>query len=461
MILGSSPITISATGGGTGLSTTSPIAAGNLLFYNGTGAGSASGVATSTLTLGTGLTYTGTLGALVGGASGTLNTPWTTTGNNIANNNSGNVGIGTTTPWARLSVSSTGALTAGSKLFDIGSTTKADLFNVDTSGNIHVGIDGAICPLGLAGNLAVGLEICGSTGVAGGLVAQIENYSNSSTAFSGLNFDNDQSSSALTFAGLFMNSSTYNYTGYGTALAVPSQLSIEDTQGQIAFVAASTSPNGAFFNWFNGGANLNNETMRLIANGNLGVGTTSPSAHLSIDTASSTPTEASFRVADRGATLLNLATTTQTALQSGDIKGFGIGTSSPDATFSAIAASSTANAAPLFDFWGIINAINYAFLRIDSWGHAIMAGPAPVCDANCTFVAGNDNAFRVNLGSSITSSTVTFSHAWGALAPICVANEGSAGTVDVSASSTPTTVVLTALSALTSKDVEVQCVGIQ
>lgn len=102
-------------------------------------------------------------------------------------------------------------------------------------------------------------------------------------------------------------------------------------------------------------------------------------------------------------------------------------------------------------------------LQVKENGHLILggAGNHPTCDANCTYIAGNDNAFRVQLGSSITSSTVTFSTTFGTLAPICVANEGSAGNVDVSASSTPTTVVLTTLSALTNKDVEVLCTGIQ
>lgn len=99
-------------------------------------------------------------------------------------------------------------------------------------------------------------------------------------------------------------------------------------------------------------------------------------------------------------------------------------------------------------------------LTIDSNGHHIVSGAKPTCDANCTFVAGNDNAFRVKLGTTVTTSTITFGASWGTVAPICLANEGDAGTVTVNASSTPTTVVLTSLSLLTAKDVDVQCVGI-
>lgn len=50
-VIGASPITISSTGGGSGLSTTSPVSAGNLLVYSSTGAGAAFGVATSSLSI--------------------------------------------------------------------------------------------------------------------------------------------------------------------------------------------------------------------------------------------------------------------------------------------------------------------------------------------------------------------------------------------------------------------------
>lgn len=67
-------------GGGSGLSTTSPLSSSNLLVYSSSGAGSAYGVATSTLSVGTTLSVSGTLGALVGGTSATI-------GLNLANPN--------------------------------------------------------------------------------------------------------------------------------------------------------------------------------------------------------------------------------------------------------------------------------------------------------------------------------------------------------------------------------------
>ena len=78
-----------------GLATTTAITQGHLLYSSG-GAGVTS-VATTSVTAGTGVTFTGTAGALVGGTALTINTPWTISGGDIFNNNLGNTSIGTST----------------------------------------------------------------------------------------------------------------------------------------------------------------------------------------------------------------------------------------------------------------------------------------------------------------------------------------------------------------------------
>lgn len=70
--IGAAPITINSTGGGTGLSTTSPIASSNLLVYSTVGAGAAYGVATTSLSVSAPITFSGTLGAQVGGVTGSF-----------------------------------------------------------------------------------------------------------------------------------------------------------------------------------------------------------------------------------------------------------------------------------------------------------------------------------------------------------------------------------------------------
>lgn len=150
----------------------------------------------------------------------------------------------------------------------IGIATSTPMSPLSVIGNSWLGGNSnhfgtSTCSLGLVGNGAIGAELCGNTETPGGLILNIENDSRSTSAFSGVNFANADSASALTFAGIFFNSPTYNYTGYGTALAIPSNFSLENTQGNVTFIAATTSPTSAYFNWLTEGANTTNERMRL------------------------------------------------------------------------------------------------------------------------------------------------------------------------------------------------------
>lgn len=184
----------------------------------------------------------------------------------------------------------------------------------------------------------------------------------------------------------------------------------------------------------------------LFDGGNVGIGTSSPWALLSLN-APATP-NAYFAIG---------SSTSQVASISPSQNPFlGIGTSSPFATISAVsdgthaifalATSTTAGSSnPVF--------------QVDVVGHIISSGPPPSsANANCSGVAGNDNNFRVNTATSQTTCTINFVNTW-ANAPICVANEETAGVVVAEASSTPSTVVLTFASALTTKSIAVICRG--
>ncbi len=109
----------------------------NGLTYTAGGNGTLNTVATSSVSAGTGVTFSGTPGALVGGTALTINTPWTISGSNIYNNNGGNVGIGTTSPYALLSVGNTGG---------IGFTTATSTFN--TTGGINLASGGCFAIAG-------------------------------------------------------------------------------------------------------------------------------------------------------------------------------------------------------------------------------------------------------------------------------------------------------------------------
>lgn len=101
--LGSSPITITVTGGGTGLSTSTPLSNGNVLVYSATDAGYAYGTATSSLTVSgpfvvpTGLNILGSNGAIT--YTGLATTSNLTQGQLLYNTTGGNgvASVGTTT----------------------------------------------------------------------------------------------------------------------------------------------------------------------------------------------------------------------------------------------------------------------------------------------------------------------------------------------------------------------------
>ncbi|MBI5742351.1 MAG: tail fiber domain-containing protein, partial [Candidatus Niyogibacteria bacterium] len=118
-----------------GLSTSTAAVQGNIPYFS--GANTFANVATSTLSAGTGVSFSGTPGYLVGGTALTINTPWTTAGNNIYNNNTANVGIGTTSPYAKLSVHADTTGTYTNTLFAVASSTvnsTTTVFSISASG---------------------------------------------------------------------------------------------------------------------------------------------------------------------------------------------------------------------------------------------------------------------------------------------------------------------------------------
>ncbi len=305
------------------------------------------------------------------------------------------------------------------------------------------------------------------------------NGASASCAASGFVANGDISNGGTDFS--FFGFANTGWTGSNCSLNSLTGVTPEDTivynpTGNVDYLTGS-STTAVGHRWFTNGTAPSNERMRIDGVGRLDLGTTTNPLTQMVIASSTNPQLALSAGAGLaqwfmrnaggnfylGTTTVAGTATTSTAafsLTGSGAPQLGIGTSSPFTTLSivntagsgfpllAIASSTGTGAAlPVFE--------------IDNNGHNIFSGPKPTCNANCTFTAGNDNAFRVKLGSGVTTATVTFVATWGTLAPICVANEGDAGTVDIGASSTPTTVVLTALSSLTSKDVDVQCQGIQ
>lgn len=197
-----------------------------------------------------------------------------------------------------------------------------------------------------------------------------------------------------------------------------------------------------------GAAEVATSTAVFFSNGIMASTTKNYFAALTIDTA--TNQAAAFQIRNSAGTSVFDGDT------NGSTYGFGVGTTSPWASLSVVGDGTN----PAFSVSTSTSNNVLPNFMIDKVGHVVYSGPKPTCTTNCTIVAGNDNAFRIKTGSAVTTETVTFSSSWGTLAPICTATNGDAGTSVVSASTTPTTILLSNGS-LTSKDIDVICHGIQ
>lgn len=153
---------------------------------------------------------------------------------------------------------------------------------------------------------------------------------------------------------------------------------------------------------------------------------------------------------------------TSTSGTSNFMGNFGIGTGTPMTGFAVGSSISTTTIAGDLTIGAVAAS---STLYADKTGHLFTGGTQPVCSSGCATapnIWGDDNTFRVLLGSSITSATVTFANSWmnsrsQPVSPSCSPTDESGVTTGIEASSTPTTVVLSLPTALTGKYVTVQC----
>jgi hypothetical protein len=410
--------------------------------------------------------------------------------------NAGFIGVGTTTPLGAISINNE----AGNTAFVVGSTT-ATSFIINKNGNVGIGSSSPSTALVVNGtiwqdNNMFGFHIgstttfgCKNGGVAGcgeiignnntingGGQLELQNLNAGASAYTGLFLANDMANSIVSnYAGLFLNSSGFNDNSFGPMNNGSSTVSLNNTMGIITEQGIGAINFGI-------GTSTNaqpSEVARFTSTG-LNIGTTTGVYPLTI--ASSTAPQISlsagagqaqvtFRNEGNGimdistTTVAGNATSTNPAMTinagAGTYPSMGIGTSTTNPLSLFYLVRQSGQTTPLLAVASttVLGGTKPVW-SLDANGHVVTSGKTPVCDANCTFSGGNDNAFRIITGVSKTTTTVTFAYSWG-LAPVCVANEGGAGAIAVTASSTPTTVVLTALSALTSQDIEVICTGIQ
>lgn len=450
-------------------------------------------------------------GATTGLYFGTLsNHPIIFYGNNNARiymTGGGFWGQGTSTPYGETSISNI----AGSPAFVIGSST-ATTFIVDKTLNVGIGTTtpGTLLSIGNSGGInfvptatstfsssANGIEIkngCFSINLVcvggsslstpvsianGGTFATSFANTNGSIYYDGTRLVSNVNTAANTIlvgnnaAPIFSASPTI-----GTSVTTP--LVIGGTANSSSLSLQSTSGVGTTdFIKFLTGNNGGTEVARMTSGGLFGIGTTTP--RFTLDIASTTksqislegnPTDFPWNLRSIGNNLYfatssptTFATSTNAAVSFQDRPGFPAFSSVASTTpFSIGTFVRQFGSAPLFSVASsTVEGSNMPNFEINANGMPMYSGPKPTCDANCTFTAGNNARFRVTTGASITTTTVTFAGAtpFGSTAPLCHAEEGSAGTVVATASSTTSTVIITLASALTSKDIEVWCDGIQ
>jgi hypothetical protein len=293
----------------------------------------------------------------------------------------GNVGIGSTTPFSVLSVSSTTSGTPFTSLFAVSSSTNATLFNVLGSGNVGIGTTTPGSKLSVVGSVHLDSNVVsfGST-TATSLIFEVETVATTSIVNAKDNAWSIATSSAnVPIFSVSTRSSPQGRIGIATS-APFAKFSINQGVSDInAFAIGSSSAT----------------SLIVTSAGLIGIGTTSPFSQLSIGSASAAPSTPLFAIASStNATLFNV-------LGNGFV---GIGTTTPQATFalngSLYLDTGTINVASTSAtgvFWNYLaSATTTVPLKVNAWNIATSSA------------AGGNSVMSISSDSTGATTTISF-----------------------------------------------------
>lgn len=325
------------------------------------------------------------------------------------------VGIASSTPFAQLSLNSY----SGSPSFSIGSSTGTQ-FIVNKSGNIGIGTSSPFAPLSVVGDGFFTGNL-GSTNVtAKGANSQFSliNTNDSATkngyfqiSYDGLEFGYVDTNNLLYMGKLALGGTTYIGTAHTVAVALKSNIvnMIDDGSGNAYFSALTgfgTTTNVYPITGYSAtlpqlslsaGSGLSQWTFRN-AGGNLYFSTT---------------------------TVAGTATTSTSALVILNNGSFGLGTTTPTSLLSVETASSTTGTAQATPFSqllaGTIAGVKYMFSSFDYYFHYYTSGPTPTVSGGTSSMntpSNDQNGSIAVAGVALTSVTMTFANPW-LTAPSC------------------------------------------
>lgn len=351
-------------------------------------------------------------------------------------NQSGNVGIGTSSPVSQLNVQSS------SEAVEVlsnpnGGTSQSWNFSVGGGGQFAAGRF-AINPSTSATKAAGGLQLSASTLFLGTAANAIITPTNGDIPLQFRGNQTPTTSGTLVSLGTNNQGNLTAISGIQTATRIDQNFS--PTSGTAVYNAFDVSPT------INQTGGANGVTRSIYVNPIL----TAAANFRGIELANAS----GYGAYQSGASALNYFA-----------GNTGIGSTTPQAPLTLVAASSSV---PVGVYTGLVSIIAgfenttvKLFQTIDQWGHRVTGGDTPTISGGTSSVAGNDNNGTITVaGVLLTSVTLTFAHPW-VTAPDCSMADSSTGITGAISSISTTQVVFAFSAGINSGTVWYQCVGHQ